>query len=470
MLHQRQEFRRSLENRSASNRDWPLTDLLVNAYTPDRFGMTLRSADPRDRIFGLLDLATDAAELGIRPDYNKTCEDVFTEAWAAILTLGQAALLAHPQYGRRRIESEWALVVEDYFNLDCETVLTHGGSILFERHAALLEHPQRRRSESGCALEADDTWKAFVVLLSGSSAMPEPFPGLELPFWVPDWLVIQHLSPSNQPMDRPYTACGDKKTTEWIATGDPRTIALKAVEVDVVGKTGTSLPLQDFFQWEPVSKLLNDVVLFLKHSTEKGPEAPLYEPKTAAEALWRIPVGDREPINGSEPWHSFTWLSRLFGKRPPPQTNASEPRYRRATSSSAKRYRNLLNFFPKYKQLRQPEGYDDVATMQENAQWYVRQDPGFKEYRETLMSYSAWRPFLTTRGYVGLGPAYMVAGDVVAIFYGLPVPFVLRPQAEEKSQEKGRQMYQLIGEAYVHGIMDGEFFREPRDETTIVLF
>ena len=46
-------------------------------------------------------------------------------------------------------------------------------------------------------------------------------------------------------------------------------------------------------------------------------------------------------------------------------------------------------------------------------------------------------------------PETAVVGDVVCIFHGAEVPFVLRPEANDR--------YRLLGEAYVHGIMDGEF-------------
>lgn len=58
------------------------------------------------------------------------------------------------------------------------------------------------------------------------------------------------------------------------------------------------------------------------------------------------------------------------------------------------------------------------------------------------------RPFVTTKGYLGLGPDDIKAGDVIALVMRSQVPFVLREIADGK--------YKLIGEAYVDGIMDGE--------------
>lgn len=57
-------------------------------------------------------------------------------------------------------------------------------------------------------------------------------------------------------------------------------------------------------------------------------------------------------------------------------------------------------------------------------------------------------PFVTKKGSLGLSSDQIASGDVIAIIQGSQVPFVLRPHGE------GR--YQVISEAYVDGIMDGE--------------
>ncbi len=53
----------------------------------------------------------------------------------------------------------------------------------------------------------------------------------------------------------------------------------------------------------------------------------------------------------------------------------------------------------------------------------------------------------TTDGRIGLVPRSAAAGDVICVLYGGRVPYVLRPCKDE---------YTLIGESYIHGLMDGE--------------
>ena len=73
------------------------------------------------------------------------------------------------------------------------------------------------------------------------------------------------------------------------------------------------------------------------------------------------------------------------------------------------------------------------------------------------------RPFISTRGYVGLCPIESKPGDVMCILHGGHVPFIVRWSEECHA-------YKLIGEAYVHGIMDGKFLEnDPRVEGFVII-
>ncbi len=52
--------------------------------------------------------------------------------------------------------------------------------------------------------------------------------------------------------------------------------------------------------------------------------------------------------------------------------------------------------------------------------------------------------------WIGLAPMSAIAGDVIALLEGGPVPYILRPSETQAGN------YELIGDAYVHGVMDGE--------------
>jgi len=62
------------------------------------------------------------------------------------------------------------------------------------------------------------------------------------------------------------------------------------------------------------------------------------------------------------------------------------------------------------------------------------------------------RIFWTSQGYLGIGPASMMDHDIICVFYGGQLLYVLR--------EAGAGLYECIGECYVHGLMDGEALSE----------
>jgi hypothetical protein len=66
-------------------------------------------------------------------------------------------------------------------------------------------------------------------------------------------------------------------------------------------------------------------------------------------------------------------------------------------------------------------------------------------------SISHRRMIRTKNNYLGLAPALAQTGDRVALLKGLRAPAVLRPNGE---------VWEFVGDCYVHGIMNGEAFQE----------
>jgi hypothetical protein len=61
------------------------------------------------------------------------------------------------------------------------------------------------------------------------------------------------------------------------------------------------------------------------------------------------------------------------------------------------------------------------------------------------------RLFTTKSGRLGYGPVSAEPGDVICVFDGATVVHVLR-----LAESRGLEAYTLVGEAYVHGMMNGE--------------
>lgn len=71
------------------------------------------------------------------------------------------------------------------------------------------------------------------------------------------------------------------------------------------------------------------------------------------------------------------------------------------------------------------------------------------ELRDGIVDSMTWhrRLFSTKKGYLGIAAAGMEANDVLCILAGSQMPMILRPVQED---------WLFVGQAYVHGIMDGE--------------
>jgi len=78
----------------------------------------------------------------------------------------------------------------------------------------------------------------------------------------------------------------------------------------------------------------------------------------------------------------------------------------------------------------------------------------FERYCRCFDECTAFRCFFVTESmHMGLGPYFTKAGDVVAVLTGGDFCFVLRPKGD---------YFEVVGEAYVHGVMRGELMK--RDE------
>jgi hypothetical protein len=65
--------------------------------------------------------------------------------------------------------------------------------------------------------------------------------------------------------------------------------------------------------------------------------------------------------------------------------------------------------------------------------------------------------FRTENGYVGIGPSKCQGDDLVVVLLGGNMPYIIR----EAPSRSSKQCFTVLGDAYVHGIMDGEALLTP---------
>lgn len=316
--------------------------------------MEIHATDPRDRIYSLLDISNDAADvLHIKPNYHKTVHKVFTELARALLRIG---------------------------------------------HWQILQLCRGRR-------------------LTG------------LPSWVPDW-TAPVVGPWN--MHPNFQASGP-----WFGQGlqmspcslDAPQLVLEAVNVGVVEKRGTTwsgVPRQyvNSGSIEATKLRFIEVESFLRESS-------IYRDEDISEPLWRIPISNYETET-----QSGARIASDFSRRGHESVRAMINRY----------FASLP--LPPSK-----SPYDLQLWGVEAANGGNR--PGeddWSPYHQRMRALVDSCPVLLSNGLVGLGPSSCEVGDMVVIPLGSPVPFVVRPD-----KNGGYRDYHLIGEAYVHNIMNGEF-------------
>ncbi|KAH6699080.1 heterokaryon incompatibility protein-domain-containing protein [Leptodontidium sp. MPI-SDFR-AT-0119] len=369
----------------------------------------LAATDKRDYIFALLGLVNDVEALDIRPDYTVASGQVYKEVARKFLWY----------YGMRTLS--WA------------------PSSQRKPHFTRALIPLR--------------------LLSG-----EPLDDLEaengLPSWVPDWSQrrpFHMIQPRQIELDISFSASGG--STQPISEEDQgedwNIIALAACCVGIVTVCGSvqhPRAVLDSMTGSPTvvrtaaRKFLNDLeALAVEHMGPSGLD------KQRDEAIWWVPIMHRDPKMAPSPKRAeYGEISKRLHQsylalRELPQP----PEYGEPLDSTT---RPLL--LPRHLPVSSAQGQTDVAEPSFLEGCYTRAKMlwPLNDGSEYLhMMHGAEMPFITDSRHLGIGPAAMQSGDQIHIFYGSEVPFILRPM------DNGQ--YKFIGEAYVYGIMHGEFMR-----------
>ncbi|KAI7783809.1 hypothetical protein LA080_011282 [Diaporthe eres] len=91
--------------------------------------------------------------------------------------------------------------------------------------------------------------------------------------------------------------------------------------------------------------------------------------------------------------------------------------------------------------------------------------------QESFAKFMTGRWFcITDAGSLGLGSGAMARGDVVVVPYGCSTPVLLRPEGHSSENGDGRrtQEYRFVGDAYIHGYMDGKAMEQGSREEFVL--
>jgi hypothetical protein len=246
-----------------------------------------------------------------------------------------------------------------------------------------------------------------------------------LPTWVPDWTSCIQRPCGGYTKDNCHQACGSRAGSVDFKSVDgcDRILLINGCRVDAVTKLGSPwLPtIEDWHDWvfnkERYIHFFDEIASFCKESDQLG--CDIYrDPQMREVAHWRIPFGN---------------LARRGLVRCRPSPDGGE----------------LLEA---YEGIR--DGPDEEDSKKGNK---------IVTYRVAMGDMFKRRPFMSSQGYVGILPSHAEAGDLICVFYGCILPYVLRKRTAGPG-------YELVGEAYVHGIMNGEFLENDRPTKTFEIY
>ncbi|KAK2938309.1 Heterokaryon incompatibility [Fusarium oxysporum f. sp. vasinfectum] len=239
--------------------------------------------------------------------------------------------------------------------------------------------------------------------------------GGDVPTWVPDWRVVPlHLM--GTPVT-PHRASGEYRPQLYIDE-ETRVLHIYGVRLDRIRRPS-------WIFW-------NNAFHFRRNNPFRLP----------IEGLWRDICGRNQPFNLRQRYRNgesafFALVQTL--------TNAC------IGADRSRPYESI----PKDEWLANGAAYlvralDKPGAVSPEIQELAQTGDGFKWSHEATLV-TRYRGFaITFGGWFVVGPDIMQAGDVVVVLYGGRTPFLLR--------RKDDGTWILVGECYVHGMMNGEVF------------
>ena len=241
------------------------------------------------------------------------------------------------------------------------------------------------------------------------------------PSWVPNWATPrQTVSLGYRARHhKVYQASKEQKIqSRTEITKNGTALAVTGVIVDTITTVGVVLEVPDLkdilVRESPTSRFILEALEFC--------QPPPSSHWTVFEAFWQTLVAGRDHSTFAKAPNEYSPIFALLFDT----ATGSSPSFPDQPAFSTKRKLTLENL-----QVRSP------------AQTYRHMQVAMKA------AVKMRRLGVTAKRNLGLFPRGAQVGDHVCVFTGACVPFVIR-------RDENEDKYQLIGECYVHGIMDGE--------------
>ena len=239
---------------------------------------------------------------------------------------------------------------------------------------------------------------------------------LNLPSWVPDFrtkvgVTMHGRYSEDSPKPKVFNACTGLEF-EFSVNGEADTLITQAVFVDTIFVTNNLYQdLTDDLDARAFSDVrvwLKEISSFIESAADQYPKVfRRYSRPKLQELSWRLPIADR--LMGKQSFERAGFAARVQHEALMSESGDTQPT-----------------------DLARPEIWKYKAAL------YV--------INKSL--------FVTKNGYLGVGSSQLQVNDEIHIIQGNHVPSVLRRAGTEET------FFRSLGEAYVHGIMDGELMSD----------
>ncbi|PQE27849.1 Heterokaryon incompatibility protein [Rutstroemia sp. NJR-2017a BBW] len=287
-----------------------------------------------------------------------------------------------------------------------------------------------------------------------------------LPSWVPEWGSGDRTTSLTNSCNRKATSVYDYRASSNThpeispVPGTLNFLMVNGIQADEIMSLGTQPALQFSQPTDPASKI---------HASE------LYS-AWMVDAATMVDNRIQDPYSTSQEPTEVFWRT-LIGDR----LLTSEGTFRVAPLQYGNYFHASMKIFPYKMRLLYGAAHASEIDLTSHVVMSIPQAFGsFEAYAEVDTQGSLFeaamgphtyrRTFCCTKnGYVGLVPPGTRIGDVVCVLFGMQTPVVLRKIEDGESDLGDKIIYELVGECYIHGIMDGEMLEAGFEKRAFVL-
>lgn len=242
------------------------------------------------------------------------------------------------------------------------------------------------------------------------------------PSWVADWSLVIGLDPIPNLYSRYCAARNARHDHEFV--DDENHLVCKGFKVDAIGCLGCNGGIE--------YHVMHDIIPASIHNSNPN----VYkDDERVTKALWEaFTFGNMGALNPytSAPCKAVPWFNGAAVDLKIPHFAVID-RFQQCNQGLAVAGKPLAHYFPPF------TGELNMSPVDSNIDILF----------SSLLLPLCFRRFMTTtKGYVGFVPRRSQVNDLIFVLMGSNLPLVLRPC------ENG--LYKLVGECYIHGIMEGE--------------